>query len=94
VTLQAHLRVGFVFNITTSGFPTTWMGIIPGAAVMATNTDITLCMAGLARLQVPASFSSVFTCAKFVRLPIGSDHQVGLDVQVALGVATVAGVAE
>lgn len=90
MTLQAHLLIGSVFHI--SRFPAAGMG--PGLATgVALDTDVTLRMAGLARLQVSACFGGMLADS-----PGGwgrsDSHQVRLDAHIASGEAAVTGVAE
>lgn len=91
MTLQAHLLVGSVFHV--SRFPAAGMG--PGAAglsAVALNTDVTLGVAGLARLQVSACFGGML--ADSPGSGRSSTHHVRLDAHIASGEAAVAGVAE
>ena len=76
MALQANLATAPVFKI--AGFPIAWMRPDFAAAVTL-DTNITLGVAGLAGLQVPAGFSGMFTYGKGILLTIGTKHQVRFD---------------
>ena len=63
-------------------------------SAVALDTDVTLGMAGLARLQVPARFGGMLTYCKGILLTARTKHQMRLDAHIASGEAAVAGVAE
>jgi len=91
MTLQAHLLVGSVLHI--SRFPAAWMG--SGAArlgAVALDTDVTLGVACLARLQISACFGGML--ADSPGSCRSSTHHVRLDAHITSGEAAMAGVAE
>ena len=89
MTLQADLFVGMVFHIARFPAARVWANL---AGAVALDADITLGVAGLARLQVAPCLGRV------VRLPVGGgvllrcspQRVVGLDIQGSLGKAAVA----
>ena len=91
MALQAHLRIGPVLDVPR--LPAA--GMRPGlAAGVALDADVTLGVAGLTRLEVPARFNGMFSQTEGVLLVIGSQHQVRFDAQGALGETLMAGVAK
>jgi hypothetical protein len=89
MALEAHLFVRSVFEI--SGLPVSRMGPDPAAAV-ALDANITLGMAGLTGLQVPASFKGMLAVPN-PELRIAASH-VRLDGHRSFWEPAVAGIAE
>jgi len=88
MALQAHFAVSAILHVT--GFPASWMRSHL-AATMTLDTDITLRVAGLAGLQIPARFGAVVDRPVF--LPHVAERIVGLDFERAFGETAVAGIA-